>query len=240
MLRQLLLSLALALAWAAPAAAQISVVQVASGSGNDVAVTFGGAWGASNHIIAVIVNNNDAETVSITGVSTSVTTILANTDTGTQNAAVYCWPGDGSDTSFTATTSSGSQARVAAAEFSGGSCDVDGTPGLRTGDNASPYNLSPLYTTTTDGSLLIGLIISTSVSDYTVVSGTFAIPADQVDIGTIALGGYKITTTAGTYDLPFESSPDETSMFVVAAVKPASAGGTPARLRMLLGIGSPR
>lgn len=232
------LVLLIALLWVVPAQAQISAVQTASGSGNDVAVTFGSAWGASNHIVAVVMNNADTETVSITGVSTSVTTLFANTDVGSFNGAAFCWPGDGSDTSFTATTSGGSTVRVAAIEISGGSCTVDGTPTFDS-DSTTPYNLTPLYTTTAAGSIIVGLIHSTSASNYSADTGTTSIPADGTDINGIALGGYRIAGAAGDYDLPWTSAANETSTIVIAAVRQAVSGATPAR-QMLLGVGTPR
>lgn len=239
-MRRVLLTLALCLLLVPVPEARlpfaIAVVQTASGSGDEVAVTFSGAWGASNHVVAVVANNNDSSVTSITGVSTSITTLLVNTDVGVLGISAWCWPGDGSDTSFTASTTGGGVARVVAVEVSGAGCDVDGTPGSNA-DSTTPYNLSPLYTTTVDGALILGMAHSTSASDYAADTGTTAIPSDETDIGGVSLGGYRIAGAAGTYDLPFTSAVNETSILAAAAVKPAAAGATAPRGLLTLGIG---
>lgn len=223
-----------------PLSAAIAVVQVQTGSANDVVITFGSAWGASNHVLVAVIVNSGTQTVDLTGITPTETVLHSQADVGLGlTGYVFCFPGDGADTSFTATTSGSGSARVAAIEISGGTCTEDGTSSGNT-DTASPYELATDITTTQSGSILIGIIHSTSVADFTVSGSGTSVPADGTDIGTVALGQYLIAGAAGAYDTTFTSAAAESTLQVAAAVQ-AAGGAAPAKPKGLLtfGVGRP-
>lgn len=213
----------------------VAVVQTASGRATDPVITWS-AMGASNHVLVAMIVNNNSSTPTITGVTTTVTTLIGPSDIGSLRGYVWCFPGDGSDTSFTVDGPGGVSESVAAVEISGGSCDPDGAFANAAADAASPYNLTTPITTSQSGSFIIGIAHSTSPSDYSASGSTTSIPADGTDIGGISLGGYVIAGAAGSYDLPFTSAAGETTSLLAAAVKAAGGSSAPKRF-LTLGIG---
>ncbi len=241
MARRICLSIVAFLLWSAPAQAAITVVQSQTGRANDLAVTFGGAWSASNHVFVVGIMNDSAQTVDLTGI-TPTETILHDEAFVTEGLRAYSWcfAGDGSDTSFTATTSGGASVVIVAVELAGGSCTEDGTSSASATTATTTHGLATDLSTSVDGSFILGVVHSTSVADFTTFTGT-SLPASDVEIGTLALGQYQITGVAGTYDTVYGSAANETTVLIGAAVREAVVGGggsSPNRL--LLGVGDAR
>lgn len=232
-------TLLVALSFAVPPPFAISVVQTQTGRANDVAITFGGAWGASNHVVAAVtINAGGAQTVDLTGISVTEVVLHERIHTGGNlHGYIFCFAGDGTDTSFTATTSGSAAASVAAVEISGGSCTEDGTS-QHEEDATTPYELTTDITTTQSGSFLIALIQSDSVADYTVTGGGTSLPAGSAEIGSVALGQYQIAGAAGAYDATYTSAANETSLLTAAAVQAAGGGAASGAPRLLLlGVG---
>lgn len=230
--------LALGVVLPAPPPFAISVVQVASGRNNDVAVTFGGAWNASNHIVVVAIMNSKTQTLDLTGITPTETVLAGPIDHATEaiRAYLFCFQGDGSDTSFTATTSGSGSVAVAAVEIAGGSCTLDGSA-QSTEDATSPYALTTDITTTQAGSFIIGMIHSSSVSDYTVTGSGTSEPSDGTDLGPVALGQHYIAGAAGAYDTTYTSAAAETSLLFAGAIQAAGGGAATPKRFMLHGIG---
>jgi hypothetical protein len=142
-----------------------------------------------------------------------------------------------------ATTCVRAAARVAAAEFSGVDCSGLGEDGtsVSVADNqgdidlGQAYNLSPAITLAA-GSLLFGMIHSSSGANYSGSGSTISIPTAGTEINTVALGGYLIAGAGAAYDLPFVSDDNENSHLMAAGIK-ASAGAVNPCTRSLLGVG---
>lgn len=227
--------------------AAMTVVQSCGNGGNDISCTFGSGWTSGNSVFIVgIMTTQTAGQLDITGI-TATETSFGEINVGASNRAYgFCFVVSGADigdTAFVGTTVGGSNAWMAAIEVSGAdACNEDGTEQAST-DSTSPYNFSSTLTTTVDGSTLLGIIKSSSTSNYAAGTGATAVPSDGADFpggndaGT-ALGGYRITTTAGAQDLEFTSAAGETSTAAVYALKAAVASsGPPLGSLSLLGVG---
>lgn len=216
----------------------VAVVQEATANGNDATMTFGSAWGASNHVLVAVWQGDQVSTEDLTGISVTETVIAGPVDLSGLRGYLFCFAGDGSDNTVVITTSGSATVRAAGIEVSGATCTEDGSEQSNT-DTASPYPLTTDVTTTQDGSILFGIVRSNTAADFTASTATTSIPADGTDINGEALGGYQITTTAGAYELVFTSAAPETTVLLVGAVKAAAVVATKPQ-RLLLGVGRPR
>jgi hypothetical protein len=224
---------------AVPARAAIAFVQETTNSGtNDITLTFGGAMGANNHILVLAMWSNESVTADLTSITNAEVQIAGYSDSPgvALRGSIWCFQGDGSDTTVTIDLSGGANIWAAAIEVSGGSCTEDGTD--QSNDDATEtYSLTTDVTTTVNGSLLVCFIKSTSVSDYAADSPLTAIPASGADIGTVALGGYVITGTAGAQDCVFSSNGVNETSFMLGAAVQAAAAASPVRSLLTLGVG---
>jgi hypothetical protein len=243
-MRRVLLALALSLLLvplpAARAPFAVAFVRETTCSGNDSTCTFASAPAVGNCVAVAVEINDTAQTLDLTGVPGAATETVMHGpgDANNLRSYGYTFPGDGSDTTFVATTSGNAVARVAAAEFSGLDCSSGGEDGtsVSLADNVSPYNLSPTITTSAAGSLIFGMVHGTGAMNFSGSGSTITIPSDGTEINTIALGGYYIAGAAAAgYDLPFTSSNINTHLMAFA-VK-ASVGGVNPCTRALLGVG---
>lgn len=235
------------LLWAMPALYArapfaISVVQTVTAHDNDVAVTFGSNWTSGNHVFIVSVINATAQTLSITGVGGSPTVNEFHDESfASLRAYAFCFEATATaDNSFTATTSGGASASVVAIELAGASCTEDGASDGE--DNNDTIHAGSGVTTTVNGSFLLALVRSDSVSNFTALNGT-PLPASSADfpggdgVG-VALASYQIVATAGATGSVFTSAATENAVFLQAAVQPGGGGGgaaTPPK-RSLLGL----
>jgi hypothetical protein len=203
-------------------------------SANDPVVSFAGA--PSGTVCVLSIQNSKTDTASITGAPAAVTTVFGPADQTSAGLRGYgwCWQGDGADNSFTVTTSGSAAARGFAIELTGtgasdGSSFNDG--------GASPITLSTDITTTGAGAILLALVHSTSVADFTSDSGNgfTSVAAGDTEIGTVALGQYKVLGAPAAYDAPFTSAAGETTLITAMAIS-ASAAVNPCT-RALLGVG---
>jgi hypothetical protein len=210
-------------------------------TGDDAALTFAAAPGASNHIIVVVTIPVENQTVSIADWAPGITTTIGPIDDPGANALrqyIFCAAGDGSDTVLTPTTSGTAATRVMAAEFSGGSCTQDGSTQHNAFTGAggvdNEYVLTTDVTTSSSGSLVIGAIQSTSTASYT--AGT-----NYTLMGSSGPSGaeYRITVGTGSFDTTWRTAAAETVYMVGAAFTEAGGGGGggTASTRLLLGVG---
>lgn len=241
----LLLALIALLIGTAPAQAQIAFVtgQVQIASGDDQTVVFPNPPGNGNVVYVWTRGNSEAVTIDLTGTPAAETVLAGPIDspTHTLRTHAFCFVGDGVDNSFTVTTSSTGNVQTVAAEFSGGTCTLDGSVSFND-DDATPYNLSSSLTTSTCGSILMALVTSNTVSNYT-ADGAFIGIGGSAGAAThnssadfpggdgvgASLFQYQITVATGTYDTPFTSAANEQSLLTALAVQPttpcAGAGG---------------
>lgn len=226
----------------------ISVVQVAVARGDDPAVTFGSGWGVNNHIVVAAILSLKSNTLDLTGIVASETTLSGfpiDHTTDNPRGYMYCFPGtlEGGDTSFTASTSASAVAAVVAVEISGGSCTQSGSSSAND-DNNSPYELTTDLSLSA-GAFMLGLIRSTGGSNYTVTGSGTAIGAAGIgsnsdilngDGAGDTLGQFQIVGGAGSYDTTYTSTNAETSLIMAAAVQAAASAVKPSGL-LLLGVG---
>lgn len=221
----------------------ISVVQQTSCRGDDVTCTFPGSPNGSNHILVALYVNSKANTVGITGITPTEDVLHDAGDHPTEalRSYVFCWQADAGDTTFVATSSASGTMSVAAVEFSGGSCTEDGTSAHNPGTGTSH---SATVTTSSSGSLLIGLVASTTVTNFTAVGGgcTTGIPSSLADIAAgdnagVGVGCYGVLGAGGAYNTDFTSAASEVTLTVAAAVQAAGGGASAPRSLLLLGVG---
>jgi hypothetical protein len=218
------------------------VQTAAAVTGDDAALTFGVAPGASNHIIVVVTIPVENQTVSISDWAPGITTTIGPTDSAGQTLRIYifCGPGDGADTVLTPTTSGTAATRVMAAEFSGGTCTQDGS--TQSNDDTGAGGVDNEYDLTTD--------VTTSHADSLVIGGIQAITTASYTAGTnFTLMGssgpsaaeYRITSGTGAFDTTWRTAAAETALLVGAAFR-AAGGGAASRPPSLttLGVGAAR
>lgn len=227
--------------------AAVSVVGECTSVGNDQSCTFGSGWTSGNHILAVaLMTTQTADQLDLTGISATETAfgqinILASYRCYGFSFAVS--GADIGDTAFVGSTVGSNIAYIAAIEVNGGSLTEDGTETVVTADNVTPYPI--VYTTSVNGSIIFGLIKSSSVSDYEKDTAmTASIPAAGGDmaggdgVGT-ALGGYLVTTTAGATTMQWLSEGgNENSALCAYAAQAAAAAGASRKSLGLLGVGN--
>jgi hypothetical protein len=225
--------------------AAISVVQTVACRANGTATC---TWAATptvgNHIVAAVILNAESQTADIQDISATETVLIGPVDSAgsTFRGYVFCWAADATDNDFTAVTTSVGTA-AAAVEISGGSCTVDGTAGIVDDSNGSPYAIS--VTTGASGSIEVGMVHSSSTSNYSASGSTTGIGSGQNnttadiaggdDVG-VALGGYRVCGAAGACGLDWTSAAGEVSAMVSAAVQAAAGASAPPTLS-LLGVG---
>ena len=215
-------------------------VQDCTASGDDQTCTFGAAPATTSAILTAI-RTGTANTASITGYSTSITTLEGPTDAGTGSPFrlyLFCMPGDGSDTTFVSTTSDTTVARTASAEFANTTCTEDGTS--VTVDHSSLTTHTVTMMTVTDNAVVFGFVGTTSSGNATYMhaGSTTSIPSNDVGINGASLGGWLITTSAGSQSLSWTTSGSETTFEGIAAVQTAvAASGPPVGSLSLLGVG---
>lgn len=204
----------------------LSVVRTTSATGDDATVTFAAAPSASNKVIWLVNNTSLTQTISITGWATSVTTLTGPTNTANHRAYAFCADGDGADTTATATSSGSGNLRVVALEVSGlvACASVLDDSAFEEITGASVALASDL-TTTQAGDLIVGLtrVVAGSVN-YTADASVNSVPENSAEIGTNALGGWKVAGASGAEDLIFASAPSRTSSLFAIALKATSPG----------------
>lgn len=228
MMRRLLLTFGLVLLWAAPSEAAWALVggaQTQQSSGDDQTITFGVAPSASNKVLVAAAMGNETQTISLTGWAGTITTTIGPLDSAgfTIRAYLFCLTPDGADTTFVVTTSGAATAQAVAAEFTGGSCTQDGSTSSNDITGATPgteeYVLTTDITTTNAGSMLFGIVFSTTAAN-------FAPGTNMTQLGTDTPAGaveYRILVSTGTYDTPYSSAANESAMLLSAAFQPAAA-----------------
>jgi hypothetical protein len=220
----------------------IAVVQTKTNSANDVTITMDAAPSGSNHVVfAAVMNAGSAQTFTITGTPTAVTTLQdSSNDTVNLHGFVGCFQGDGADASFTINSSGSATVRAAAVEISGGSCTETGTSrGTAQTVATSTHALGSI--TTTAGAFVMSFIHANSVADFTkgaLPAAAVSVPSDGSEIDTVAQGMYYINTAGGAVNLSYDSAANETTYSVGAAVEAGAAGtAKPPASLLLRGVG---
>jgi hypothetical protein len=226
-MRRLLLTLGLVLLWCAPSEAAWALVggaQTQQSSGDDQTITFGVAPSASNKVLVAVAMGNKTQTIQIQGWGGSVTETTGQVSSVgfTISAYIFCLTPDGADNTFVVFTSGAATAQAVAAEFSGGSCTQDGSTSSNDITGTSPgteeYVLTTDITTTNAGSMLFGIVFSTTAAN-------FAPGTNMTQLGTDTAAGaveYRILTVTGTYDTPYSAAANESAMLLSVALQPAS------------------
>jgi hypothetical protein len=218
----------------------IAVVQTKTNSANDVTITMDAAPSGSNHVVfAAIMNAGSAQTFTITGTPTAVTTLQdSSNDTVNLHGFVGCFQGDGADASFTINSSGSATVRAAAVEISGGSCTESGTSrGTAQTVATSTHALGSI--TVAAGAFMMSFIHANSVADFSKNSAfATALPSDESEIDTVAQAMYFIHTAGGAANLTYDSAANETTYSVGAAVEAgAAATAKPPASLLLRGVG---
>lgn len=211
--------------------------QTATSSGNDAVLTFTSAIGSGNTAIILMSTGVQTDTFSITGTTMTWSTVAGPVDgaSAVVRTYVFCATGDGVDNTFTVTSSGTAQATAFGIEFTGGTCTLDGVVRSTETTTTTTHALATDVTTTNTNSLLLSVIRSTSAADFNP-------DATMTQFGTDALqvaAEYRILTSAGTFDAPWTSAANETTLLVGLALS-ASGGAPPATAPpslLLLGVG---
>lgn len=234
-MKRLLSLLVAAFLWTSPADAAIAAVttQVTDCSGNDCVLTFAGNWTENNVVVVGVRVNNTTNTVDLTDISETESILHGPSDSTPGNRFyLFCFVVDGTaDLNVTVTTSGSASVTTLGAEFSGATCTEDGTSSGND-DSASAYELTSDVTTSVCGSMVIGLIGSSTTSNfsknanYTALGdGGHASEADYNggdDTGN-SLMQYLVTVATGTHDPTFTSAASEDAFIIGAAIQPTSA-----------------
>lgn len=208
--------------------------QTATSSGNDAALTFTSAIGNGNIVLIGVALGVTDETISVTNSAFAIDAVVGPIDASTNRRIyIFCGTGDGTDGTFTITTSGAAAAMAHGIEFSGGTCTLDGTSQSTELSNQTSHVLATDVSVTQTTSLLIGVIRSTSAADFD--PGT-----DMTQFGTDAeatSAEYRILTGAGSFDVPFSSPVNETTLLVGAAFQASGGVEAPKCHRSLMGVG---
>lgn len=212
--------------------------QTATGSGNDQTLTFTDPIGSGNVVLILVASNNETDTFSITDTTldfasgTGLTIGPIDSAANTIRAYIFCAIGDGADATFTVTSSGTASAVSHGIEFSGGTCTQDGSTSSNDTSGTSAHTLSTDLSISGSASLIVSIIRSTSAVDFD--AGT-----DMTQFGTDAIAAaaeYRILTTSGTFDTPWTSAVNETTMLLSAGFLVSGGAAAPC-LRGLLGVG---
>ena len=211
----------------------ISIVQSVSEVGNDVVVTFGAAPASTNHVVIATIIQLETNTISITGWTPTVNTLMGPVDSAgfAIRAYLFCTTGDDADTSFTATTSGSNQANVFALEMSGGSCTMEDSDSNDTDPGAMAHSLTTDLTTTA-GSLVVGWLSSATGATYT-KHASYTLIADV----TAEAAAQYLITAGGSDDPTWTSSANEDALVLGASILAAGVAPTCRGALSLLGVG---
>jgi hypothetical protein len=244
-MRAFLLALLVVVGGTTPAFAQITVVQTpVAFSGDDAVATFGSNWTENNHVLILLHISNVSNNVSITGVSESVTTVVAETtypSNGSRGYYAFCFQVDASaDNGFVASTTSTASANGIAIEVSGGTCSLDGSDAFET-TSSGQIELDGGVTTSVCGSIVMGIIQAANTADFGTPDANYtSVPASETEFASSTmLGQYRITTATGTYPVPFDPVDSEQITMVGIGMQPASpcSGAAAPCYRGLLRVG---
>lgn len=236
----LLVALVLAL-WASPVIAAPALVsaQQATALGDDQTLTLGSAVGASNHAY-IFVGVAEGVTITITGTTMTWAEITGSPFSSAgfnRQINIWCAQGDGTDTTFTVTTSGANNAQSKIVEFSGASCttqdieqadDTESAAGtLDTDEAGSPLTLASE-----------GVLFAFAWGDNMIAgtSGSWTLLTQ----GSMASGGvtYRIESVATTYNPSVLDTNDNCNDLVIGVIFSAGAGGGGASPKLLLlGVG---
>jgi hypothetical protein len=222
--------------------AVITVVREGSCTGNDCTITLPGTPASGN---AVLVGSfaTDPDTVALASLSVTPVTLAGPLDHSTTSlrGSLFCFLADGTADNATiqTVTSATAVAGSWAIEIAGGSCTEDAA-GENTNETTGGVFPDCSYTTNTDGEILFGGLISNSGANWTGGGGTTIVPSSGVEFGAGlgAMGGYRITTTTGAYQLAWDpNGASETSLVICTAVREFIPSTLPAGSLSLLGVG---
>jgi hypothetical protein len=232
---------------ATPSSAVVVVQEACVGLGNDPTCTFGSGWTSGNVVVFVgALTSQVADQLDVTGIVDTEVDLGQLNIGATYRVYAMCLVIDGSDAGDTAAI----MTTVGGTAFAGYGVELSGTDGctedateVGNSDSNDPYNLSSQISTATNASILLGIIRSNSMSNFcdTTCAPTNPLPTTAADIAAgddagFAMGGYIITTTAGSYDMPFVSAANETSVLAVYALKAAAVAGGNGPRCLLLGV----
>lgn len=226
--------LAIALLLGASVTAQAQVLQTFAARADDVVVAYPSPLSSGTHVVLAVHLNSKTNTLDLQDLTTSVTTLLGPVDHTTENLRGYilCYPSEAGDTDVMAHTSASAAAMVVGMEIFGGSCNQDGAGAYSENSNQAHDVASPTVTTKT-GSFVVGAVASSTVSNFSVDTGT-SIQAAGAAVGDDILGGnnvgvglgqYFIAGAPGSQPVRFDSASNEFALVMMAAVKTAEAVG---------------
>lgn len=212
----------------APVFAQWAPVsgQTDSTNGDDQEMAFPSPIGSGNVVIITASVVGTAQTVSITGSTFAISAVAGfPMDVGGGSNArkvyVFCGVGDGTDGTFTITTSGTANALANGQAFSGGDCTLDGTAQGNDDSDDTNYALTTDVTTSLSSSLLIGVIRSTSAASFTPGPDM-----TQFGSGGAQASAYRILGGAGSYDPTWTSAATEIALIAGVAFAATAADTT--------------
>lgn len=248
-MRRLLSVALLALLLGVPnASAAISVVQTTSCSGNDATCTFSAAPSASNLVIVMSTMASTTNTLSITDWTHAEVTWQGPIDATGVRGYSFCTVGDGADTTMILTTSVNAAARTMAVEISGAGNDCteatasdDNETGTTDPGATSHALTSATLTATVTGDFMACFVGASNSANFTTTwSPTATVQASDLEIGSEALGSYKIQSGTGSFDCTHSSAASEVAVTLGVLVKESGGGGggsSTAKFRILMGVG---
>jgi hypothetical protein len=237
---RVLLTLLAVLLWSVPAPAwrAVAIVQTkAQGNVDNQVVTFDAPATTGNTLIAIGSVTNATQTLTITDSAGSTwSQCLTLTTHPTAGIRVQGWyaVAAGATTTVTFTTSGGAGSSGYVIEASGmgtPECDGSGTDDDDATSHGAAISLAP---STTNETVIAGVVASSSAATYTVTPATYS--AHSGAPLTASWGGYKIVTSTSANAFASTSQTSEFTVSGLMAIKSGSAAAVPC-LRGLLRVG---